>query len=294
MTKFKKLKPRKTVPDDLKNRVIRSVSRVGLISLCYFNKKGVYVEYLPEGGLEEVKEEFISVYLGYQYEEWYLKDKKNKTKLIMPFNPIDYLGNVALPKEIVGVPVSRTALKEVILTLHPNDTYADLVKRYNELIEVKSLFLKGKNVLDVPVEFNHEYPQYEVLPYNGSRNKILINEGKSEISKFIYKIGKPIYERYPGNNNKKTFDIIRIDMAIPSKERYPNRKDFIKNNTSEIVKTVLDMIGSRKDFMKFGVPTNHLKLTKATILRTDELELIFELKYINLDKMDLLKTSLFK
>lgn len=85
-------------------------------------------------------------------------------------------------------------------------------------------------------------------------------------------------ERETGNDNKDTFDFVRIRMSIPTENTFPDRKAFISKNMKWFLAVALNQLNSMKRFARFGVPVTCLSLKNAVLTRTNELELLFELK----------------
>lgn len=107
---------------------------------------------------------------------------------------------------------------------------------------------------------------------------------KSEVNSWRYSndpldrhIGKITvkYDRALGNDNKQTFDFIRITCSIMGVE---DKMEFCKKNYHDILNKVLKNLESRKRFKRYGVPTSMLAVTKATMGLDGDLNLLFELK----------------
>lgn len=83
----------------------------------------------------------------------------------------------------------------------------------------------------------------------------------------------------PENQNKKTFDRIRIQVVLPRYmfQTWDELKAAVQENRLEIDNRVLDKIKNDRQFIKFGIPVNFIKLTDVTLLRDHTLEYIFEL-----------------
>lgn len=102
----------------------------------------------------------------------------------------------------------------------------------------------------------------------------------SYIERLIQGIGSPEYERVPENQNEKTFDRIRIQVVLPRYmfQTWDELKAAVQENRLEIDRRVLDRIQNDRQFKKFGVPVNFIKMSDVTLLRDHTLEYIFELK----------------
>ena len=262
--------------------VVRSIESNDKVFLYFFNE-GIYTEYKLNGKVEDT---FICLQ-SLWYCNYSVRDEVHKVTLLLPIgcNP-DNFSSVSLPPIIGITRVNRYILKEVISTLKPGDTYNEMVKRYNWIIDYKENLNHDLATHNLPAKFFVKYPIYN--PYKE------VLETNCNVSSFIFKIGRPVFEREPENSNRKTFDFLKIRVTIPSKESFPDRKKFVKTYLKEIVSIVLEKVSSLQAYQRFGIPINFLKLTRAGILTGDELELVFELKDIDLSKEELLKTDLFK
>lgn len=100
------------------------------------------------------------------------------------------------------------------------------------------------------------------------------------VERFITKIEKPIFAREPENTNKSTFDFIYVDVNIVTHWKQ-DRMQYIKNNEEQIKKMVINKIENSKDFQKFGIPTNLLKLSRCDLSnRYNFIQFVFELKKV--------------
>lgn len=72
----------------------------------------------------------------------------------------------------------------------------------------------------------------------------------------ILSVKSPKFERYAENDNKNTFDIVRVEVVLTSSIK----KEEIQNNKDNIIREAIKKIESSKKFLKFGVPVNILKL----------------------------------
>lgn len=97
------------------------------------------------------------------------------------------------------------------------------------------------------------------------------------LDRFITRICPINIQREYGNKNTKTFDFIYVDVCIIS-EWETDRKQYIKENMPKIKERVVAKIEGSKNFQRYGIPINFLKLTSITLTRDDVLHFIFELK----------------
>lgn len=75
---------------------------------------------------------------------------------------------------------------------------------------------------------------------------------KSGLDRFITKIEKPAFIREPENDNKNTFDMIKMYVNICND--WPERKNYIKHNIKEIMRIVTGNLSENKTFQKYNVP----------------------------------------
>lgn len=107
--------------------------------------------------------------------------------------------------------------------------------------------------------------------------KSLMQICPNEIITFVH---EPYIERVPGNNNKSTFDFVKIDLSISTRLSIEEKKEYIKNNIKHIMDTAVYKISTSRIYTKFGVPINYLKVTSITLKQSSLLHIIFELKEI--------------
>lgn len=100
------------------------------------------------------------------------------------------------------------------------------------------------------------------------------------IDRLAQYITPPVYERVPGNNNETTFDRIRIMVGLPRYQfnSWEALQNEVKKYKHEIYQRVVRKLEEDRQFKRYGVPINFLKLSNVTLLRDFSLEFIFELK----------------
>ena len=106
----------------------------------------------------------------------------------------------------------------------------------------------------------------------------------TEFERLIGEIDTPNFERVPENKNKSTFDFIRIFVSI--NDIYDDRvltKEAVRKYQPQITSVVLQRLEKNKQFQKYGVPVNFLKLSRLTLTHQNMLEYLFELKITNLN-----------
>lgn len=145
-------------------------------------------------------------------------------------------------------------LRKAAAKLKPGDTYEDFKKYIEESCEYY------KNLYEVMKEKQGVY-----------------HDRAEGLDRFIVKILRPIILREPENTNRKTFDIIKVQMDIIT-HWDTDRTQYIKDNKEEIVRKAIEKIAQDRYFKYYGVNVNVLALTKMLRLNDNMIELIFELK----------------
>ena len=100
------------------------------------------------------------------------------------------------------------------------------------------------------------------------------------IDRLIQRIEAPEYERVPENHNEATFDRIRVFVGLPRYmfDSWDELKAAVRENRAEIDRRVIQRIEDDRQFKRFKVPINFIKLSDVLLRRTYSLEYIFELK----------------
>lgn len=102
----------------------------------------------------------------------------------------------------------------------------------------------------------------------------------SHVDRLVQSIAPPAYERVPGNNNKTTFDHIRMTVGLPRYQfnSWEALLNEVKKHQRGIYQRVAQRLEKDRQFKKYGIPMSFLELSDATLLRDFSMELIFELK----------------
>lgn len=101
------------------------------------------------------------------------------------------------------------------------------------------------------------------------------------IDRFICRIDRPIFYRSHDNLSPNTFDYIYVDVSILSENAMKERDKYLKDNISEIRKRVAEKLANSREFKKYGVPINFLRVCRTTLKRkSNVLQFVFELKPI--------------
>lgn len=170
--------------------------------------------------------------------------------------------------------VLQTCMMKAIIELVPGDDISRLGELYNKELA------KFKASQTPCIVFNETKSKEELQ----NRKKRMKERGEEipadvpfEVSQFVQKINRPTIERSFENKNKKTFDFVRIFIGIPH-TWYMKKREFLIQNKKPIFKMVLEAIKNDKQYQKYNIPINFLKLTSCTITCQDEIEMVFELK----------------
>lgn len=103
-------------------------------------------------------------------------------------------------------------------------------------------------------------------------------EPLKELDYFVTKICQPMFIKEPENPDPNTFDYIHIDvnLAITWKS---DKKDYFIQHQPEINNMVVKKLQSNKQFQKYNIPINYLKISKITLMNQRRtIQYVFELK----------------
>ncbi len=102
----------------------------------------------------------------------------------------------------------------------------------------------------------------------------------SPVERLVQYISPPVYERFPENKNESTFDRIRLTVGLPTYQygSWEALQNEVKKYKPEIYRLVIQKLKKDRQFKRFGVPINFLKLSNVSLLHDFSLEFIFELK----------------
>lgn len=92
---------------------------------------------------------------------------------------------------------------------------------------------------------------------------------------FVLTVNRPIYRRAAGNKNTKTFDFIDIEMVIRSTDA---DKRKVLENKAEIFNKAIEKLETSKQFQKYGVPINFLKMYQFVVRKDGTLIISFCMK----------------
>ena len=102
----------------------------------------------------------------------------------------------------------------------------------------------------------------------------------SFLDRLCTKFGPPEFERDPENQNRKTFDRIRLEVGLNS-SLFRTWKDLatcVKKHANEITARALETIEADKNFQRFGLPIHYIVVSDAKICKDYTIQYIFEIK----------------
>ena len=107
-----------------------------------------------------------------------------------------------------------------------------------------------------------------------------VPKDRTPIDQLVQSIAAPVFERVPENENKTTFDRIRITVGFPRYQfdSWETVRDEVKKYQPEIYRRVLQVLENDRQFKNYGIPIGFLDLNDVTLLRDFSMEFIFELK----------------
>lgn len=147
------------------------------------------------------------------------------------------------------------------------------LRQIGNFFDKKRALLRIKDKTSIETLSKYIYEEYDKrVKY---RNQDMWLYTANPIDRHIGKIGPFIFDRIPENTNKNTFDFIRCDVSIMGVE---DKYIFCKENYKEIIGRVLDKLESSQSFKKYHVPTNILRVSRATVLKDGDLAILFEIK----------------
>lgn len=110
-------------------------------------------------------------------------------------------------------------------------------------------------------------------------------QGLSPVDRLVQYIAPPIFERVPENEDKATFDYIRMTVGLPRYQfdSWNALQDEVQKYQHEIYARVIQKLKEDRQFKSYGVPIGFLKMSDALLLRDFSLEFILELKELKND-----------
>lgn len=182
-----------------------------------------------------------------------------------------------------------------------DDTIAKTMDVYNSAVIYRTIL--GEEITEFPKDSDAVLLARRIIPYlpyktdnqwessNVTWSMHEENLDKSDIMAAITKIGRPGFEREPGNKNTKTFDRIRIFFSLMGKKSMPARDKELRLHQKDLARIAIAKIKDSKQFQRYDIPINFLKVDHMTITCQDELEIVFVLKSIPKEENDDVKTK---
>ncbi len=166
------------------------------------------------------------------------------------------------PGVIDGVRVNMTYMSSAIRSLKEGHAVGDLAERYNLLMDTGGDYRRFYKLCRM--EFSNPYDGYDIEPSKESKETVV-------------KVNTPSIERYTGNFDRNTFDLVRIRLGLSAFLNKQEQSSFAKAHLKELESIAKARIQESKRYQKFGVPPEFLKLDKACITNQGEVELVFVL-----------------
>lgn len=109
----------------------------------------------------------------------------------------------------------------------------------------------------------------------------------SPVDRLVQYIAPPVYERIPGNNDTATFDHIRMTVGLPRYQfdSWEALKDEVKKYRRKLYQRVIKRLEQDRQFKRYGIPINFLKLDNVVLARDFSVEFVFVLKEPKTDPM---------
>ena len=116
--------------------------------------------------------------------------------------------------------------------------------------------------------------------FSQNRVRHRVPQELSHVDRLVQSIALPTYERIPGNNNKATFDHVRMTVGLPRYQfnSWEALQNEVKKYQKEICQRVVQRLEKDRQFRKYGIPINFLKVSDVIMRRDFSMEFIFELK----------------
>lgn len=116
---------------------------------------------------------------------------------------------------------------------------------------------------------------YEYIEQMPKRYFLKMKRIPGPYADYVLTVNKPIFRRDADNTNKNTFDFIDIEMVVRSGDA---TKEKVKANQKEIFDKAINKLNNSKQFQKYGVPVNFLKMYQFVIRKDGTLIISFCLK----------------
>lgn len=104
-------------------------------------------------------------------------------------------------------------------------------------------------------------------------------QDQSPLDRLVQYIHSPTYERVPENLDETTFDYIRMIVGLP-RYKFDSREalqDEVEKYQQEIYQQVVQKLENDRQFKRYGVPIEFIKLSDVILRHDFSIEYIFEL-----------------
>ena len=120
----------------------------------------------------------------------------------------------------------------------------------------------------------------EIIDYVRNNIDLFLNKApckKDYSNELVMSIRKPIFERYTGNKNTDTFDVIRVEecLSVYGKEDLLSE---CKRRQKELIQLAVNTITESKQWQKYNIPINCLKIYNIVLTNEKTLMISFCLK----------------
>lgn len=156
-------------------------------------------------------------------------------------------------------------------TTNPDTRHLSLI------LATAGTYLEPGDTLEDYFRYIDECREWYNYVYYRKRVDGRVRELPEGVSRFVTKIDRPNFIRYPENSAKNTFDMIKLDVYTVTVWDEDKLKYF-KHHMKDIYTMVLDKLTTSKSFLRYNVPVGCLALTDVFYVGGDCYEFVFELK----------------
>lgn len=206
-----------------------------------------------------------SIY-GFDNNKWVKVDVSDIEKYgVKREDIVDYLDreNYQLNEQLLGDDVY--ALRMAMVLMDEGESFETLKDIYDK---IHAVFLMGYDHTWDAIIQNFPSLQRRFEKKRPERKKIserLFGKYNEEYERFVLSVKIKSIDRIPENLNKNTFDYIQIEVGLSMLLPMETKKALCKKYIKAIGKHVLIVLSENVRFQKFGIPTNILKVERATI-----------------------------
>lgn len=156
------------------------------------------------------------------------------------------------------------ALRMAMILMDEGEPIETLRDIYNKIhaIFVMGLRHDWETILRYEPSLKERYDRKRPRKYVSER---LFGKFNEEYERFVQRVKIKSIDRIPENANKNTFDYIQVEVLLSGTLPRETQRYLCKKYARAIGRHVVMVIGESTRFQKFGVPTNILKIEKATL-----------------------------